>query len=167
MSKNGKVVLTSEQRVLLREMAAKAVEMREQDRAREKVVRRAELVRIVRFWWESRNLPKGAKVGPDNLSQGQDYGEAPRAATWEFGRVQAALGSFGRGIYSPVVLADLLDHVHGRQEPVESFLLHEPGRGLAKEMLGLGFRTHDLLLLAMERFFEALAKAVEEEPKPE
>lgn len=132
-------------------------------------VKDKELQRIVRVWAEELNCGALGKVGPEDGTKGGKWENAP-VHLWESERVDNALMSYGKGVYYPSYLRNLLIHCfwHGTGPGCHTtFQLFEPGRGLPPEIMGLGYRTKRILAGAISMFFDHLAMEVAECPKPD
>ena len=133
-----------------------------------KNVKDKELHRIVRTWAEELNCGQLKRVGPDACSK-VTQGDASTVHLWETERVDNALSSFGKGVYYPSYLRNLLIHCfwHGNGPGyAASFKLFEPGRGMPPEIMGLGYRSKTLLLGSLSMFFDHLSMEVQMNPKP-
>ena len=137
-----------------------------------------ELEWIVTRFCEARNIGQLHYAGPNGYSDRKAGHEGyPHMAIWECDRVHAALCKMGKGGNFPSKLVELLDHVYWHGRDVDSFNLVGPGRGLCVtipelggvqvEIQSFGFKPNVFLLSMLDRFFNALQKAVEEQPKPE
>lgn len=74
-----------------------------------------------------------------------------------FGLVNKVLDEIGTGVYAPRELVRLIEHQH-KIGTIDGFELFGPVRGLPPEILGLGFRTSDLIQLAYRRLIKRLCK---------
>ena len=106
------------------------------------------------------------RIGPNEYSCPSD---GPRGAQgcedWASAKlVYAALAQMGRGAYRPVELERLLAHVYHHGEPIESFALHRPGRGMSAEMIGLGMRSADAVSWSLRRFLAILSQTLDTVP---
>ena len=131
-------------------------------------VKDKELQRIVRVWAEELNCGALGKVGPEDGTKGGKWDTA-KVNLWESERVDNALLSYGKGVYYPSYLRNLLIHCFWYGNGIgcsSKFSLFEPGRGLSPELIGLGYRSKKIIAGALSMFFDTLAMEVAECPKP-
>lgn len=126
-----------------------------------------EIERVIYRWCEARNIGQLCHVGPDRLSKTATMHDGyPDLWGWECQIVTDALFSYGKGIYRPDDLIPLLDFVFWKGHNPEKYAVFQPGRGMPKELLGLGLRSTELACLAIAKFGKMVAAKMREHPKP-
>lgn len=112
----------------------------------------------VEGWYRFHHNIGTEPVGPHGFDRGDPDNQVQICSDVSAAEiVDQVLREIGQGVYAPRDLIRLLEH-HWKLGSVEGFTLFGPNHGLPPEVIGLGFRTNDLIEVALRRFIRRMCE---------